>query len=144
LTEVVQQSKARQKGEFLREFSPYIAEGTQIAYKGASSDIQAKLRRVIDVWKDRNIFEPHVQEAVESRLEGELFRDVKGSPKLTESRAGQGTQLSQGRGFQRWCNLHFFDFFGSLGVKPLGQPAAEDFEKPSSHDQCGENGQLGV
>lgn len=68
--EVVQQSKARHKEDFLREFSPIIPEATAVAYKGASSDIQAKLRRVIDVWKDRNIFEPPVQEEIESRLQG--------------------------------------------------------------------------
>ena len=70
MAEVTQQSKARHKEDFLQAFSPSIAEATALAYKGASPDIQAKLRRVVDVWKDRNIFEREVQEAMEARLDG--------------------------------------------------------------------------
>lgn len=40
------------------------------AYKGASNDIQTKLRRVVEVWRQRNIFEQGIQEAVESRVDG--------------------------------------------------------------------------
>lgn len=68
--EVTQQSKARHKEEFLQAFSPFIADATALAYKGASSDIQSKLRRVVDVWRDRNIFEREIQEAMEGRLDG--------------------------------------------------------------------------
>jgi len=67
----VQQSKARHKEDFLQAFSPFIADATALAYKGASSEIQAKLRRVVDVWKERNIFERDIQEAMEARLDGE-------------------------------------------------------------------------
>jgi regulator of Ty1 transposition protein 103 len=66
----VQQSKARHKEDFLQAFSPFIADATSLAYKGASSEIQAKLRRVVDVWKERNIFERDIQEAMEARLDG--------------------------------------------------------------------------
>ncbi|TPX15114.1 uncharacterized protein E0L32_004672 [Thyridium curvatum] len=78
-TEVTQQSKARHKEDFVLAFSPVIAEATASAYKGGSSDIQNKLRRVIDVWKDRNIFEQPIQEAIEARIE-ELDK-AKGAPK---------------------------------------------------------------
>ena len=67
----MQQSKARHKEDFLQAFSPFIADATALAYKGASSEIQAKLRRVVDVWKERNIFERDIQEAMEARLDGE-------------------------------------------------------------------------
>jgi regulator of Ty1 transposition protein 103 len=50
-------------------FSPVIAEAIAIAYKGASADIQGKLRRVIDVWKERSIFEVPIQSAIETRLQ---------------------------------------------------------------------------
>jgi regulator of Ty1 transposition protein 103 len=52
-------------------FSPIIAEATATAYKGAPPDVQNKLRRVVDVWRDRNLFEQPIQEAIEARLEGE-------------------------------------------------------------------------
>ncbi|KAJ9292859.1 hypothetical protein DTO271G3_8306 [Paecilomyces variotii] len=67
--EVAQQSKVRRKEDFLIAFSPIIAEATAIAYKGASNDIQQKLRRVVEVWRQRNIFELPIQEAVEARID---------------------------------------------------------------------------
>ncbi|KAK2733647.1 hypothetical protein FQN55_003285 [Onygenales sp. PD_40] len=67
--EVAQQSKARRKEDFLIAFSPIIAEATAIAYKGASNDIQQKLRRVVEVWRQRHIFEDPIQDAVEARVD---------------------------------------------------------------------------
>jgi regulator of Ty1 transposition protein 103 len=54
-------------------FSPIIAEATSLAYKGAPSEIQGKLKRVVDVWRDRGIFESPIQSAIESRIEGKLL-----------------------------------------------------------------------
>ncbi|KAJ6444181.1 regulator of Ty1 transposition protein 103 [Purpureocillium lavendulum] len=67
--EVVQQSRIRHKEDFVIAFSPVVAEASAIAYKGAPAEIQTKLRRVIDVWKDRTIFEAPIQAAIESRLD---------------------------------------------------------------------------
>ncbi|KAF7921879.1 uncharacterized protein EAE97_011170 [Botrytis byssoidea] len=67
--EVAQQSKARRKDDFLIAFSPVIAEATATAYKGATSDVQNKLKRVVEVWRQRQIFEIPIQEAVEARIE---------------------------------------------------------------------------
>ncbi|KAE8134799.1 RNA polymerase II-binding domain-containing protein [Aspergillus pseudotamarii] len=67
--EVAQQSRARRKEDFLIAFSPIIAEATATAYKGASNDIQQKLRRVVEVWRQRAIFEPPIQDAVEARVD---------------------------------------------------------------------------
>ncbi|KAG6282643.1 hypothetical protein E4U46_008106 [Claviceps purpurea] len=67
--EVVQQSRIRHKEDFVIAFGPVVAEATSLAYKGAPADIQAKLRRVVDVWRDRSIFEAPVQKAMESRLD---------------------------------------------------------------------------
>lgn len=71
--EVAQQSKARRKDDFLIAFSPVIAEATATAYKGATNDVQQKLRRVIEVWRQRAIFEPEIQNAIESRIEGMIM-----------------------------------------------------------------------
>lgn len=76
-TEVTQQSKARHKDDFLVAFSPVIAEATALAYKGAPAEIQNKLRRVIDVWKDRFIFEPPVQQAIERGIDGKYFPHIR-------------------------------------------------------------------
>ncbi|KIW04554.1 hypothetical protein, variant [Verruconis gallopava] len=66
--EVVQQSKARKKIEFVAAFQPIIAEATAAAYKGASLDIQQKVRRVVDVWRQRQIFDPACQQDIENRI----------------------------------------------------------------------------
>lgn len=72
-TEVAQQSKARRKDDFLVAFSPIIAEATAVAYKGATHDVQQKLRRVVEVWRQRQIFELPIQEAIEARIDGMHF-----------------------------------------------------------------------
>lgn len=70
-TEVTQQSKARNKDDFLNAFAPFIADATSVAYKGAPADVQGKLRRVVDVWKDRNIFDKDVMQDLDAKLAGE-------------------------------------------------------------------------
>ncbi|ETS80095.1 hypothetical protein PFICI_07624 [Pestalotiopsis fici W106-1] len=77
--EVCQQSKVRHKEDFLVAFSPVIAEASATAYKGAPSDIQQRIRRVVDVWKERHVFEEPIQTAIETRIE-ELDK-AKGSTK---------------------------------------------------------------
>ncbi|CAK4031077.1 DUF618-domain-containing [Lecanosticta acicola] len=67
--EVVQQSRARSKTDFLIAFEPLIADATALAYKGASQEVQGKLRRVVEVWRQRNIFDPRIQEQTEKRLD---------------------------------------------------------------------------
>ncbi|KAJ4302130.1 hypothetical protein N0V88_002266 [Collariella sp. IMI 366227] len=66
--EVVQQSKARHKEDFLNAFSPFIADATSVAYKGAPVDVQGKLRRVIDVWRERGIFDKDVMQDLDGKL----------------------------------------------------------------------------
>jgi regulator of Ty1 transposition protein 103 len=70
IVEVAQQSKARRKDDFLIAFSPVIAEATATAYKGATNEVQQKLRRVVEVWRQRQIFESPIQDAIEARIEG--------------------------------------------------------------------------
>ena len=72
--EVAQQSKARRKDDFLIAFSPVIAEATATAYKGATNEVQQKLRRVVEVWRQRQIFEIPIQDAIEARIEGTFIR----------------------------------------------------------------------
>ncbi|KAI0445408.1 RNA polymerase II-binding domain-containing protein [Xylaria telfairii] len=66
--EVAQQSKARRKEEFLVSFSPAVAEAVASAYKGAPHDVQQRIRRVVDVWRERGVFEGPIQQAVETRI----------------------------------------------------------------------------
>lgn len=69
-TEIAQQAKIRKKDGFLEAFEPIIVEGTSAAYKGSGPDIQNKIRRVIEVWRQRNVFRLPVQEEIERSLNG--------------------------------------------------------------------------
>jgi hypothetical protein len=60
----------RKKEEFLRAFEPILAEATQTAYKGSPADTQNKIRRVVEVWRQRQIFSPPTQQEVEKRING--------------------------------------------------------------------------
>ena len=68
--DVVQQSRARRKDEFPRAFAAIIAEAMAIAYRGTTPDVQNKLRRVANVWRERGVFELAVLGEIEQRLEG--------------------------------------------------------------------------
>lgn len=47
-----------------------IPEASAIAYKGATHEVQNRLRRVFEVWRQRQIFEDAIQDAVEARING--------------------------------------------------------------------------
>lgn len=47
-----------------------IVESVAVAYKGAPIEIQGKVKRVLDVWRQRSIFEESTQEAIEASIEG--------------------------------------------------------------------------
>ncbi|KAL5599003.1 hypothetical protein BROUX41_003679 [Berkeleyomyces rouxiae] len=66
--EVSQQSKARNKYEFITAFSTAIPEAVSTAYKGAPAEVQNKLKRVIDVWRERHVFDDAVQADIDKRL----------------------------------------------------------------------------
>ena len=93
--EVVQQSKARRKDDFLVAFSPVIAEATATAYKGATNDVQEKIRRTVEVWTQRRIFDKPIQEAVEGRI-----------MELDKSRSGKKTGLLGGSLFSGGGSNH--------------------------------------
>lgn len=59
----------RKKMEFVNSYSPIIAEATTSAYKGSSSDVQQKIRRVIEVWRARQIFDNAIQVQIENAVD---------------------------------------------------------------------------
>lgn len=67
-TEITQTSKMRKKEEFLRAYEPIITEATTVAYKGSPHDIQNKIRRVVEVWRNRQIFSQAVQQSIEKSM----------------------------------------------------------------------------
>jgi regulator of Ty1 transposition protein 103 len=57
----------------LANMDKIVVEATATAYKGATNDIQQKIRRVTEVWRQRNVFEGPILEAVETRVNGRSF-----------------------------------------------------------------------
>ncbi|KAF4548300.1 RNA polymerase II-binding domain-containing protein [Elsinoe fawcettii] len=83
--EIMQQAKVRKKEDFLVAFMPIVSEATASAYKGAPSEVQGKIRRVVEVWRQRQILERGVQDATEARID-EL--DKNKSSRSTGARLG--------------------------------------------------------
>ncbi len=50
-------------------FEPLIADGTASAYKNASQEVQGKIRRVVEVWRQRGIFDKLILDGIDNRLE---------------------------------------------------------------------------
>lgn len=68
--EMVQQAKSKKKETILSAFQPFVADAMLAAYKGASPDIQNKLKRVSEVWRHRQVFDLATQESVEAHIIG--------------------------------------------------------------------------
>ncbi|KAK5682129.1 hypothetical protein LTS10_005254 [Elasticomyces elasticus] len=99
--EVVQQSRARGKQDFVLAFEPVVGEGVGAAYKGANEGTQGKIRRVVEVWRQRAVFSKPILDVVESRM-SEIDRSKigggKGGGKLGGSLFGGGPSGGSGAG----------------------------------------------
>lgn len=121
---MVQQSKIKKKDDFIRAFEPLIAEATVTAFKTASpSSAQEKIRRVVDVWRDRQIFRPEVLQQIDAgmasrapsrkqALGGSLYANASVPPELA-SVAPLATALQKAEG----------------STKPAVDEANRDYEK---------------
>ena len=96
--EIMQQAKVRKKDDFIVAFMPIIAEGTALAYKGATPEVQNKIRRVVEVWRQRQVLETGIQDATEARIDG-MFEPLYMGSLWTDmlSRSGQEQDCSKHR-----------------------------------------------
>jgi regulator of Ty1 transposition protein 103 len=69
VNEIVQNSRARRKDDFPNAFSPIMAEAAQTTYRSSTTEIQQKIRRLVEVWRARRVFEIPIQDAIEARLD---------------------------------------------------------------------------
>ncbi|ETI28082.1 hypothetical protein G647_00531 [Cladophialophora carrionii CBS 160.54] len=69
VNDIVQNARARKRSEFPDAFSPLMAEAIQTAYRSSPPEIQAKIRRVVEVWRTRNVFEVPILDAIEARMD---------------------------------------------------------------------------
>ncbi|KAF2019782.1 DUF618-domain-containing protein [Aaosphaeria arxii CBS 175.79] len=124
--EIVQQSKIRKKDEFLRAYDAIIVEAAAAAYKGSSSEVQGKIRRVVEVWRGRQVFKQQIQEQIEAALDevdrsrpsrkpalgGSLYSSSSVPPELTTV-AKEATNLQKADGV----------------AKPAVKIASQEYEK---------------
>ncbi|OLL22843.1 UPF0400 protein [Neolecta irregularis DAH-3] len=55
--EVAQQSKARKRDDFINAFNPeVIVTAMETVFRQGSNDLQGKVKRVVDVWRQRQVF----------------------------------------------------------------------------------------
>lgn len=96
--EVVQQSRAKKRDEFVKAFAKVVPEAMGFTFRQTSNaDTKSRIKRVADVWRQRNIFSEDVLNKVEQaftepkRLGGSLkFGAAAGS----SSRFGQLSSTS--------------------------------------------------
>ncbi|KIV90200.1 hypothetical protein PV10_07531 [Exophiala mesophila] len=69
VNDIVQNARARKRPEFPDAFSPLMPEAISTAYRSSPPEIQSKIRRVVEVWRTRNVFDPQTQEAIEARID---------------------------------------------------------------------------
>lgn len=64
---MVQQSRARKRQEFTDAFASVIPDVVSETYKVVPKDIKEKIKRVIDVWKQRTVFSQPVLDDIDSK-----------------------------------------------------------------------------
>lgn len=69
VNDIVQNARARKRNEFPDAFAPLMPEAVQTAYRSSPTEIQAKIRRVLEVWKNRATFEGAIISAIETRID---------------------------------------------------------------------------
>ncbi|KAK7203754.1 RNA polymerase II-binding domain-containing protein [Myxozyma melibiosi] len=92
--EVIQQSRARKREEFLKAFAPVIADVIENTYRQTNADLQAKIRRVVDVWRQRDIFARSVLDDIQNRLNDADQKKPKAA--AGSRRLGQGMTFGMG------------------------------------------------
>lgn len=66
--EVVQQSKIKRRGELVDEFSRVMPDAVAAAYAASDEKLKDKIGRVVKVWRQRLIFSPEAQQAIEDSM----------------------------------------------------------------------------
>ncbi|EXJ64153.1 hypothetical protein A1O7_00489 [Cladophialophora yegresii CBS 114405] len=69
VNDIVQNARARKRSEFPDAFSPLMPEAIQTAYRSSPPEIQTKIRRVVEVWRTRNVFEVPILDAIDARMD---------------------------------------------------------------------------
>ena len=112
--DVAQQSRARRKEDYIRAFSAVgfidficlilikvMVDAFQAALIGSPPETREKIKRVLDVWKQRQIFEPHLLKQLSNMME----KSCSGVPTKILSSASNFSSLNP----ELVCLLYFFN-----------------------------------
>ncbi|KAI4203103.1 MAG: hypothetical protein LQ350_002151 [Teloschistes chrysophthalmus] len=129
--EVVQQSKLRRKEDFVVAFSPIIAEATATVYRGATSDVQEKIKRTTEVWSARKVFDKTIQDTIEARIvEMDKSRSEKKGGLLGKSLfSGGGADATAPSELQPLIPLQIALSKANAAAEPATTTATQDFDK---------------
>lgn len=107
-----------------------IAEAAQVAYKDATTDTQQKTRRVVEVWRARQVFDPSVQDAIEARIdEIDRNRSSTKKPLMGGSLFSSGVPGSLPTQLQPLAPLQIALSKASLASTPAGSTASTEYTK---------------
>ncbi|KAK9448132.1 RNA polymerase II-binding domain-containing protein [Limtongia smithiae] len=93
--EVLQQAKMRGREEFLLAFPSIIVDALDNAYRQCTTEVQVKIKRVVEVWRTRDILPPTVLADIDSRL------DDADKKKPRQANTATGSSNSTGAGTRR-------------------------------------------
>lgn len=68
VNEVVQQSRARKREEFTGAFASVVPDALADTYRQVPKDVKDRIKRVIDVWKQRMVFPPETLEIIDNKV----------------------------------------------------------------------------
>lgn len=67
--DIVQNARTRKRVEYPNAFAAVIPEAVQQAYRSVPADTQGRIKRVLEVWQTRGVFEPSILQAIQARIE---------------------------------------------------------------------------
>lgn len=114
--DVVQQAKAKKRDEFIDAFSTVIVDGIVSTYREGNTDLRNKIKRVVEVWEQRQVFRPDVIEEINSKT-----KQLDSSDGATGSEAiGRGSIGGTGLGGIGGSGLGGLGGIGGSGLGGIG------------------------
>lgn len=94
MNEVVQQSRARKREEFTGAFAAVVPDALADTYRQVPSDVKDRIKRVIDVWKQRMVFPQETLEIIDNKVLA-----APGGPSSSSGMTGGSSLLNNISGF---------------------------------------------
>ncbi|KAJ9655697.1 hypothetical protein H2198_005494 [Neophaeococcomyces mojaviensis] len=136
VNDIVQNAKARKRTEFPNAFSPIIAEAVQQAYRSFGSDLQNKIKRVLDVWKSRNVFEDSILQAVQARIDDVDKNKSSGKKTLMGNSLFASSSTGMPRELESLGPLQTAISKAELTTRPLVDTAQSEYTKFNDPDNA--------